>query len=117
MAATLAARGPIATETWDPAWAQRAACRGLDLNVFFEDLQQQGKPSDPYGKAREICGNCETDVRRACLATSIAEGLRSGFFGGAIPARRIEMRKAAQRDGFDVTSAREMYRHLEVVGR
>ena len=117
MAAILAATNTVATKVWDGSWAERAACRGLDLNLFFEDLQSTAKGTDPYGRAREVCGGCEDAVRRSCLATSIAEGLRSGFFGGAIPARRIELRKAAQRDGVDVTSAAHVYRFLNAAGR
>ncbi len=98
---------PIAGDVsvWNPTWAQQAACRGLDLDFFFEDLQTGSRKGDSYAKAQEICESCPISVRRACLATSIAEGLRSGFFGGAIPARRIELRKVAQQAGVDVSSA------------
>lgn len=93
---------------WNPGWAQQAACRGLDLDFFFEDLQPGSRKGDAYAKAQEICESCPISVRRACLATSIAEGLRSGFFGGAIPARRIELRKVAQQAGVDVSSAPDL---------
>jgi hypothetical protein len=93
---------------WNSQWAQQAACRGLELDYFFEDLQPGSRRGDPYAKARQICDSCPSDVKRACLATSIAEGLRSGFFGGAIPARRIELRKAAQKAMVDVNVAADI---------
>lgn len=108
-AATITTAGrteQVGAPVWNPNWAQQAACRGLDLDFFFEDLQNGGRRGDPYAKAREICDDCASDVKRACLATSIAEGLRSGFFGGAIPARRIELRRAAQKASIDVTNAK-----------
>lgn len=108
VATTTARQTKLDAPVWNPDWAQAAACRGLDLDFFFEDLQASTRKGDPYGKAREICNSCPTEVRQACLATSIAEGLRSGFFGGAIPARRIELRKLAQTANVDVSSAREI---------
>jgi hypothetical protein len=86
-------------------WAERANCRDLGIQHFFEDLRVERR-GDPYAKARH------RDVRLACLASSINEGLRTGFFAGSIPARRLEIRKAAQQDGVDVTSSAELYRYL-----
>ena len=108
VATTMTKQAQLDAPIWNPNWAQNAACRGLDLDFFFEDLQASTRKGDPYGKAREICNSCPDDVRQACLATSIAEGLRSGFFGGAIPARRIELRKRAQTSGVDVSSAQHI---------
>ena len=105
---TMTKQAPIEAPVWNPNWAQNAACRGLDLDFFFEDLQASSRKGDPYAKAREICDSCSAEVRQACLATSIAEGLRSGFFGGAIPARRIELRKVAQAANVDVSSAQHI---------
>ena len=116
MAATITA-DQVTTDVWEASWAERAACRGVNLDCFFEDLQQHARGSDPYGKAKQVCNSCEPAVRRSCLATAIAEGLRSGFFGGTIPARRIELRKAAQKAGVDVSSARNISSFLAATGR
>jgi Transcription factor WhiB len=112
VATTTATKTTVDVPVWNMNWAQQAACRGLDLDFFFEDLQAGSRKGDPYAKAREICDSCPESVRQACLATSIAEGLRSGFFGGAIPARRIELRKHAQQAGVDVASARDIATYL-----
>ncbi len=119
MAATMIKSGRATTTTapWFANWAQEAACRGLDLDFFFEDLQTSSRGSDPYSKAKEVCDSCDAAVRRCCLATSVAEGLRSGFFGGAIPARRIELRKAAQKAGVDVARPQDLAVFLADLGR
>jgi Transcription factor WhiB len=103
---------PILADPWIGDWALDAACRGFGLDYFFEDLQEGQRRGDPYAKAREVCGSCPEHVRRCCLATAVAEGLRSGFFGGAIPARRIDIRKAAQKAGVDVNTASAVARYL-----
>ncbi len=94
----------LGERAFDPNWAEQAACRTADLSLFFEDLRPGGR-GDPYAAAKAVCDSCEVSVRRSCLATAISEGLRSGFFGGSIPARRVEIRKAAQASGVAVTSA------------
>ena len=95
--------------TFPADWAERANCRSLGLNHFFEDLRVERR-GDPYAKARQACNGCDRDVRNACLASAIAEGLRTGFFAGAIPARRLELRRAAQGEGVDVAHAPSLYR-------
>jgi RNA polymerase sigma factor (sigma-70 family) len=90
--------------SYDASWANRAPCRSVGLPAFFEDLAPAGR--DGYALARRTCDACPSDVRTSCLATAIAEGLRSGFVGGAIPARRLELRRAAQADGIAVDDPR-----------
>ena len=97
--------------TFPADWAERANCRSLGLNHFFEDLRIERR-GDPYAKARQACNGCDRDVRNACLASAIAEGLRTGFFAGAIPARRLELRRAAQGEGVDVAHAPSLYRYF-----
>ena len=97
--------------TFPADWAERANCRSLGLNHFFEDLRVERR-GDPYAKARQACNGCDRDVRNACLASAIAEGLRTGFFAGAIPARRLELRRSAQGEGVDVAHAPSLYRYF-----
>jgi Transcription factor WhiB len=97
--------------TFPADWAERANCRSLGLNHFFEDLRIERR-GDPYAKARQACNGCDRDVRNACLASAIAEGLRTGFFAGAIPARRLELRRAAQGEGVDVAYAPSLFRYF-----
>ena len=98
--------------TFPADWAERANCRDLGLQHFFEDLRVERR-GDPYAKARQACNGCERDVRLSCLASAIAEGLRTGFFAGAIPARRLELRRSAQGEGVDVSHAPSLYRYFQ----
>jgi hypothetical protein len=100
--------------TFDPAWALSAACRTVGITHFFEDLSPERR-GDPYAKAREVCTTCPRRVRLSCLATSISEGLRTGFFAGCIPARRLELRKAAQAVGVAVNDPASLVTFLDTV--
>ena len=100
--------------TFDPAWALSAACRTIGITHFFEDLSPEHR-GDPYAKAREVCAGCPRRVRLSCLATAIGEGLRTGFFAGCIPARRLELRKAAQAEGVVVNDPAALVSFLDTV--
>jgi hypothetical protein len=100
--------------TFDPAWALSAQCRTIGITHFFEDLSPERR-GDPYAKAREVCAACPRRVRLSCLATSISEGLRTGFFAGCIPARRLELRKAAQAEGVAVNDPVALVSFLDTV--
>jgi WhiB family transcriptional regulator, redox-sensing transcriptional regulator len=69
----------------DPYLVERAACRGMDPNVFI----QEGRGSF-YGPARAVCGRCE--VRSECLAFAVARPELVGMWGGATEAERREIR-------------------------
>jgi len=106
-----AARTIEGLRSFDPEWAEQAPCRTVSLAYFFED-QRPVRSGDPYATAKRICAACPSRVRRSCLASSIAEGLRSGFFAGCIPARRLELRRDAQDAGVDVSSVVELAEFL-----
>jgi hypothetical protein len=100
--------------TFDPAWALSAQCRTVGITHFFEDLSPERR-GDPYAKAREVCAVCPRRVRLSCLATAIGEGLRTGFFAGCIPARRLELRKAAQTQGVIVNDPAALVTFLDTI--
>jgi hypothetical protein len=100
--------------TFDPAWALSAQCRTVGITHFFEDLSPDRR-GDPYAKAREVCAVCPRRVRLSCLATAIGEGLRTGFFAGCIPARRLELRKAAQAQGVAVNDPAALVAFLDTI--
>jgi len=71
-------------------WQERAACRGIDADVFFP----RGISEKRFDKAKEICATCTE--REACLNLVIRlEPFedRWGVFGGLTPAERIQERK------------------------
>lgn len=57
-----------------PRWQDRAACRGLDVELFFPERGDDG------AGAIAICARC--DVREECLAFSMQIGAREGVWGG-----------------------------------
>jgi WhiB family redox-sensing transcriptional regulator len=66
-------------------WTAKAACRGLDVRLFYPD---SGKRSAP---AQRVCAGCL--VRAACLEHALAAGERHGVWGGATEDERRAMRR------------------------
>lgn len=56
-------------------WRKRAACRGVDPEVFYPVSDEE---SD---EAKAICAGCQ--VRQACLEHALAHREREGVWGGA----------------------------------
>ena len=62
------------------SWRQRAACRGIDPNVFYP------ASDDEADEAKSICADCP--VREACLEYALANRERDGVWGGATERER-----------------------------
>lgn len=75
-------------------WMERAACRGMDPEMWFPDAGQQHTTRSQA--ARAVCARCP--VRRECLAVALAvPGYRDhGIWGGTLVAQRHELRKQAR---------------------
>jgi len=63
-------------------WRKRAACRGIDVEVFYPetDDELQAEP------AKAVCGVCP--VRQACLEHALAHREREGVWGGTTERER-----------------------------
>jgi WhiB family transcriptional regulator, redox-sensing transcriptional regulator len=55
-------------------WQQRAACRGLDAEIFYPSSDEEAE------EAKAICAMCT--VRQLCLEQAIAHRERDGVWGG-----------------------------------
>jgi WhiB family redox-sensing transcriptional regulator len=66
-------------------WLDRAACRDLDADEFFDDGADLGTEA-----AHEACRRCS--VRSECLADALETG-DTGFRAGTTPAERRSMRR------------------------
>ncbi len=68
------------------SWAERAACRGLELEVFYPERFT----TEAVERARRRCAGCP--VRAQCLAEAMAvealDELRFGIVGGLTPRER-----------------------------
>ena len=65
------------------SWRQRAACRGVDPDVFYPASDEEAE------EAKSICGVCP--VREACLEYALANRERDGVWGGATERERRRM--------------------------
>ena len=61
-------------------WRKRAACRGIDPEVFYPETDEDA------GEAKEICAVCP--VLEACLEHALAFREREGVWGGATERER-----------------------------
>jgi WhiB family transcriptional regulator, redox-sensing transcriptional regulator len=62
------------------SWQNRAACRGVDTNIFFPATDEEAEP------AKIVCAACP--VREACLEHALADREREGIWGGATERER-----------------------------
>lgn len=62
------------------AWRQRAACRGVDPDIFYPASDEEAEA------AKAICATCP--VREACLEYALANRERDGVWGGATERER-----------------------------
>lgn len=63
-----------------PPWSEKAACRGLDPQVFYPD------PDDEALEAKAVCDQCT--VREACLEHALSYREKEGIWGGATEKER-----------------------------
>jgi WhiB family transcriptional regulator, redox-sensing transcriptional regulator len=61
-------------------WRKRAACRGIDPEMFFPVTDEDAE------EAKAICATCP--VREACLEYALAHREREGVWGGATERER-----------------------------
>lgn len=63
-----------------PVWRQRAACRGVDPDIFYPVSEEDAE------EARAICRSCA--VMESCLEWALANRERDGVWGGATERER-----------------------------
>ena len=63
-------------------WRKRAACRGLDAEIFFPGTDDEADAAE----AKAICAICP--VRQACLEHALASREREGVWGGTTERER-----------------------------
>ena len=69
-------------------WAERAACRGRDVNEFFTNDKRRVE------QIKNVCADCT--VRELCLAEALRaeDTSRYGVFGGLTAAERDKLARA-----------------------
>ena len=75
-------------------WRELAACRGIDLDVFFPGRGESAGP------ARQVCAQCP--VRQPCLDYAITNRIVYGIWGGLTERERRALQsrlvRASRRD-------------------
>ncbi len=66
-------------------WRDDAACRGLDVDVFFPATDEEAGP------AKAICAICP--VREECLEFALATRQDDGVWGGLTETERRRLRR------------------------
>lgn len=85
----LTASNRVLTDAW--SWLGRAACRGVDVNVFYVDSSQsRGDRERAVRAAKRICGECE--VRQQCLRYALPRPDVKGIWGGYTDKERSHLR-------------------------
>jgi WhiB family redox-sensing transcriptional regulator len=81
-------------------WRPKAACRGLDPDVFFvsEDVENRTERRERESTAKAVCARCL--VIEDCLGYALAAGERYGIWGGL----NADERRALKRRGTDQTA-------------
>jgi len=67
------------------SWRKRAACQGVDPEVFYPGSDEEA------GAAKAICATCP--VREACLEHALAAREREGVWGGATERERRRIQR------------------------
>jgi WhiB family redox-sensing transcriptional regulator len=63
-------------------WRKRAACRGIDVEIFYPATDED----DDAEPAKAVCAECP--VRQACLEHALAHREREGIWGGTTERER-----------------------------
>ena len=75
--------------TKNMVWRQRAACRGVDPDIFYPVSDEDAE------EAKAICDGC--GVRETCLEYALANHEREGVWGGATERERRRMLRQRRR--------------------
>lgn len=72
-------------------WRRRAACSGLDPELFFssEDLENRQERREREAAAKAVCGRCQ--VSDECLAYALEARERYGIWGGLTADERRDL--------------------------
>jgi WhiB family transcriptional regulator, redox-sensing transcriptional regulator len=77
-------RAPATPAPLSAGWREWAACRGVDLGLFFPGRGESAEP------ARQVCARCP--VRQPCLEFALGHGIVHGIWGGLAERDRRALR-------------------------
>ena len=71
-------------------WRHRAACVGLDQDLFFPLGSAEASDAE-CDRAKEVCRGCA--VRESCLEWALEVGVDDGIFGGLTAGERRTLKR------------------------
>jgi WhiB family transcriptional regulator, redox-sensing transcriptional regulator len=75
-------------------WAERAACKDEDPEIFFP-ISEVGPGARDTALAKAVCARCP--VRKDCLSYALDRAIPEGVFGGKTGAERDRMARRPRR--------------------
>lgn len=84
-------------------WRLRAACRGMDTELFFPisemetNKRRERVPTEMAKKAIKVCDSCT--VQGPCLEEALQEEKQFGIWGGLTSDQRQALKRRAARAG------------------
>lgn len=99
---------PSLTHT-DMKWQDKASCRGIDTNDFFQDYV--GAQAN-YASQRIMCAQCP--VRLECLDFALDNHIKYGLWGGIAPRNRRDVGMGRTSKDLTVTQIVKDLRKLKV---
>jgi WhiB family transcriptional regulator, redox-sensing transcriptional regulator len=73
-----------------PAWLYDAACRGMDVSIFYRPDNERGTAARRRDqRAKAVCATCSVAAR--CLDWALTNGEPYGIWGGLTPDERARL--------------------------
>lgn len=83
---------PASESNRDETWFESAACRGANLQLFFDPEGESSKPRAARERAaKAVCAWCP--VRRECLMFALNTPERYGIWGGLTARERTALKR------------------------
>lgn len=76
-----------------PDWLYEAACRGMDVSIFYRPDNERGTPARRRDqRAKAVCATCP--VSKSCLDWALASREPYGIWGGMTPDERARLERS-----------------------
>lgn len=93
-------------------WSDQAACRTVEMIVFFPEREHAGRGGTNYSEARQVCAGCP--VKAECLEDALVEEryqsgvYRHGMRGGLSPEQRASEERKRRRDAIGLRAVSQV---------
>ena len=82
----------LGTREYDSGnWRERAACRGINPDLFFPAGERDELSAEDTLRAKAVCASCS--VQDECLIYAISNHVDHGVFGGFTEQERVRVKR------------------------